>query len=236
MRAIIADDQPLFRNALVDIVRQLGEPASVQECDASAQLLAMGETGGKAAEPVDLLCIGIDLLGGAENLSLAKLRQRFAHGRLVLIAGRCSPVEADACVRQGAAGILLRSDSPQLMQSALRLALAGGTFMPTRRAADSAGPDYAATENAPRQAGGLGDVPQAELDRKAPLTQRQSAVLALIGRGWSNRRIAGQLGVSEGTVKVHVNAILRALKFRNRTQAALYATNSPVDLAESRAE
>jgi DNA-binding NarL/FixJ family response regulator len=56
------------------------------------------------------------------------------------------------------------------------------------------------------------------------LTRRQAAVLALMGRGWSNRRIADELGVSEGTVKVHVNAILKVLKVRNRTEAALQLT------------
>jgi DNA-binding NarL/FixJ family response regulator len=228
MRAIIADDQPLFRTALVDIVRQLRDaapgPIEVEECDTGAKLLALG--GGA----VDLVCIGAELLGA--DLSLAKLRQHFGDGRLVLIAARCAPIEADHFVRQGAAGILLRSDSPQLMQSALRLVLAGGTFLPTRRAGET-GPDYAKGDETPRRGAHLGDVPQAQLQRQLPLTRRQSAVLALIGRGWSNRRIAGQLGVSEGTVKVHVNAILRALKLRNRTQAALYATNSPVDLAEA---
>ena len=56
------------------------------------------------------------------------------------------------------------------------------------------------------------------------MTRRQAAVLALMGRGWSNRRIGEELGVSEGTVKVHVNAILRVLKVRNRTQAVLQST------------
>jgi DNA-binding NarL/FixJ family response regulator len=55
------------------------------------------------------------------------------------------------------------------------------------------------------------------------LTPRQSDVMRLLARGWPNKRIARELGVSEGTVKVHLLAIFRALDARNRTQAVLAA-------------
>ena len=57
----------------------------------------------------------------------------------------------------------------------------------------------------------------------ASLTPRQRQVLDLLVRGHSNREIAKQLGVAQGTVRIHVAAILRALNVRNRTQAALTA-------------
>jgi DNA-binding NarL/FixJ family response regulator len=66
----------------------------------------------------------------------------------------------------------------------------------------------------------------------APLTQRQYDVLALLGQGKSNKDIADTLGISEGTVKVHVGAILKVLGANNRTQAALMAIDagiSPTD-------
>ena len=62
------------------------------------------------------------------------------------------------------------------------------------------------------------------------LTQRQMGVLALICQGLSNRDIAQRLSISEGTVKVHVGAILKTLGVSNRTQAALLATELGITL------
>jgi DNA-binding NarL/FixJ family response regulator len=71
----------------------------------------------------------------------------------------------------------------------------------------------------------VADTDQRARERPHPrLTRRQTDVLGLIAKGHSNKRIAGELGLAEGTVKLHVAAVLRALGVQNRTQAVLEAT------------
>lgn len=61
-------------------------------------------------------------------------------------------------------------------------------------------------------------------ERPPRLTRRQRDVLSLVAKGYANKRIAGELGLAEGTVKLHVAAVLKALGVENRTQAVLAAT------------
>ena len=60
------------------------------------------------------------------------------------------------------------------------------------------------------------------------MTPRQREVLSLIAQGDSNKEMAGKLGIAEGTIRIHVAAILKGLNLRNRTQAALLAVQSSV--------
>jgi DNA-binding NarL/FixJ family response regulator len=77
----------------------------------------------------------------------------------------------------------------------------------------------------PSGSGGAGVTP-AEIG----LTERQAQVLALLARGLSNREIAAHLELSEGTVKIHVTAILKALGVASRTQALIAVTRYGIDL------
>ena len=86
---------------------------------------------------------------------------------------------------------------------ALRLVLAGGTYVPPRLSAASAAPPPGAAD--------------------AGLTPRQWEVVKLLARGLPNKAIANTLGVTEGTVKVHLIAVFRALGVRNRTAAVIAA-------------
>ncbi len=111
------------------------------------------------------------------------------------------PQQADASMQMG-------EKSP-----AVRLVLSGGTYAPLRLLGGLSGPPAA----------GNGD---STLGRDLPvhgLTQRQLDVLALLARGLPNKLIARELGLSEGTVKVHLLAIFRALDVRNRTEAVVAA-------------
>ncbi len=105
------------------------------------------------------------------------------------------------------------------MLNALRLVMLGEIYVPPSLFSSDAKPDEAASASL--------DSTRAAMEVRANiemLTQRQMVVLALIGQGLSNRDIADRLSISEGTVKVHVGAILKTLGVSNRTQAALLAT------------
>jgi DNA-binding NarL/FixJ family response regulator len=223
MRAVICDSQPLFRLALADLVRQIEQKADIKVVGAFRDLSVLTGTG-----QVELLLLGwpgaafdpASSAGGNRGSTLPEVRERFAKAAIVLVVSRCTRADCENWVRQGAAGVILRSDPPELILSSLRLVLQGGTFLPTAGGADAADDfDYPAAGQ--RKLTGV-----AEPKSRPALTPRQTMVLRLMGRGWANRQIAQELGVSEGTVKVHVNAILRALGVSNRTQAALTASRA----------
>ena len=101
-----------------------------------------------------------------------------------------------------------------MILSALKLVLAGELYLPPSLV--YAGANMAEPKTAWRGAAeDAGSMP--------PITKRQRDVLALLGQGKSNKVIADELGISEGTVKIHVGSILKALGATNRTQAALTA-------------
>ena len=99
----------------------------------------------------------------------------------------------------GAVGFIPKSERSDVLLGALRLVQSGGTYVPSRLLA--APPAAAAPE----------------------LTPRQLDVLHCLLRGDPNKSIARELGLTEGTVKIHIAAILRVLQARNRTEAVVRA-------------
>jgi DNA-binding NarL/FixJ family response regulator len=111
-------------------------------------------------------------------------------------------------MKGGASGFVPKAYSGERLIAALNEVLSGQIFLPEQMAAVSLDADLPHTP-----VGGAAD--PAEFG----LTERQSEVLALMTRGKSNRDIAEQLGLSEGTVKIHITAIFKALGVSSRTQA-----------------
>ena len=99
-------------------------------------------------------------------------------------------------------------DDPKILNSALQLVLDGGTYIP---------PALIESGGA-AQANGNGAKPKGKT-----LTNRQAQVLDLVAQGLSNKQIAYEMGVSEATVKLHINALLRSIGVTNRTQAVVTA-------------
>ena len=109
-------------------------------------------------------------------------------------------------------GYIPKSQSSQVMINALRLVLAGGVYLPSemmRRSPSS----IASPQHSPAQSNAS--------YRDIGLTERQAQVLALLIQGKPNKLICRDLNLAEGTVKIHITAILKALKVSNRTQAVI---------------
>lgn len=141
---------------------------------------------------------------------------------VLIVAGSEDPAAIVECVRLGARGYILKSSSPAVLEHAISLALTRETYLPLPRAVLAGGVK-----------GGEGDRrTETVLNR---LTDRQRDVFQLLLAGRSNKEIARTLGVLEGTVKVHVRAIMQKLGVRNRTQVAVLAARNgcqPEDDAE----
>lgn len=201
MKVLIADDHPLVRDALARTVRQLDDAAVVHEADDFARVLEMAPALAPDLALVDLHMPG--LYGQPALEGLRRLRERCPTLALVVVSGHDDPATMRAVLALGVSGFVPKTNSAELLLQALRLVQAGGVYVPAGTLAGFDAPP------AHEGAGGL--------------TPRQLDVLHALMHGRPNKLIARELGLAEGTVKIHIAAILRALQARNRTEAVVKA-------------
>lgn len=152
------------------------------------------------------------------SLSLAQvLHKNNGSVPVILIAEADSRHEILQALRGGLRGYLPTSFGVSMAVAAIRLVLAGGTFLPpTLVDVFDHGNAHLGSSLAPSNA-------------REDLTPRENQVLALVRRGKPNKLIAFDLGISEGTVKVHLRSIMRKLGAHNRTEAALLGRPSSAE-------
>ena len=199
MIAVVADQDPQVRGAWRRIVCQLEGGAHVLEAGDYATLL---ERLADAVDPllVDLHMPRMDGIGG-----LHRLRVKFPKLAIVVASGQHDAPTIRAGLAAGINGFIGKLDSPDLLLQALRLVRAGRNYIP------------------PSALDGLHNGFSSIACHGSHLTARQLDVLRRLLKGEPNKVIARQLGVVEGTVKIHIAGILRALQVRNRTQAVVRA-------------
>lgn len=219
LRVLIADDHPLFRDGLRILLQQLEDRVTVHEAGTLADALQLAQT---HAADLNLLLIDLRMPGASGFDGVKALRAVAPKAPLVVISGYETKRNAEQALEAGAAGFIPKSTSSSVTLNALKLVLLGEVYVPPSLIY---GPQ---TDDPDSEIGGPPSASSLDLSRLAPLTQRQLDVLALIGQGKSNKDIADKLGISEGTVKVHVGAILKVLGATNRTQAALMAIDMGV--------
>ncbi|MDH4287874.1 MAG: response regulator transcription factor [Aquincola sp.] len=199
MRVLIADDHPLVRDALARTVRELDAHAEVLQAGDLAGLLQAAQQAEADLAIVDLQMPGMDGLAG-----LRRLRATVPTLPTVVASGQEDAATIRAVLAAGAMGFIPKSERPEVLLGALRLVRMGGTYVPPRLL------DAVEATAAPSA-------------KVAELTPRQLDVLRLLMRGEPNKVIARELGLTEGTVKIHIAAILRTLQSRNRTEAVVRA-------------
>ena len=200
------------------VLEQLEEsPSVVEAADFAAALDVV-----QRESDIDIILMDLCMPGVSWAEGLRKLKEAVGPETPVVILtaseDRHSVVQA---VNSGAAGFIPKTSSSRVMMSALKLVLSGGVYLP---------PALLDTET-------LMEVgrrpPQNSGDGTAFLTPRQREVLGLLGQGKSNKEIARVLQLAEGTVKLHVTAILKALKVNNRTRAVVVAAQVAGNGAEN---
>ena len=201
IRVVLADDHAVVRQGLRTFLDLQDDIEVVAE--AADGLQAIGAT--LRTDPdvllLDLVMPGLDGVG-----VLARLRERDARARVIVLTSFGDDDKLFAALRAGAAGYLLKDVEPTELVRAIRSAHSGQSPLSPA----------IATRVVEEVAHGGGAAP-------GELTPRELDVLALIARGRSNKVIARELGVAEKTVKTHVSHILGKLNLTDRTQAALYA-------------
>lgn len=204
MKVLIADDHPLVRDALARSVRELDAAAEVLEAGDLAGLLRAAQHVGADFAIVDLQMPGMDGVIG-----LRQLREAAPTLPVVVASGQEDAATIRAVLAAGAMGFIPKSERPEVLLGALRLVRSGGTYVPPRL-----------LESPPGAAAPV---------RASDFTPRQLDVLRLLMRGEPNKVIARRLDLTEGTVKIHIAAILRTLQARNRTEAVVRARELGID-------
>jgi DNA-binding NarL/FixJ family response regulator len=221
MKILIADDHALVRQALRDLLSdpELGLPGAkngdlafveAQGFDAALEALTNQEA--------ELLLIDLSMPGMAGSASLRALRDAHPATKIVVITGWEDRATMLECLNAGVHGYVLKSSATEHIVRAIEVILAGGVYVPPEIAKLGASESKATNGMARNKAFAFATPPAA-----GRFTKRQLEVLQLLGQGRSTKEIARDLGLSEGTVKVHLAAIYRGLNARNRTEAVALA-------------
>jgi len=200
----LADDHPIVRVALRAALAGLATDTRFVEASDAASTLELV----KSAPDIDLLLMDLHMPGVEGLATVRAIRETVPQLPVAIVSADEDTSTVAGLLRLGVCGFIPKSDSAKVIVSAVRLILAGGTYVPPRLV------------NASRPA----PSPATSSDgNRLPLTDRQFDVLRLLGKGKSNKLIARELGITEGTVKVHVKHILKKLNLRSRLEAAVWA-------------
>ena len=152
---------------------------------------------------VDLLLLDLNMPGMNGQAGIKRVAESYPQLPLVVLSANDTKEIVQAVIAAGASGFIPKSSSAVVMQSAIRLVLSGGIYLPPQllmaKANDESG-------NVGRNVG-------------VKLSDRQWDVLRHLAVGKSNKEICRELELSEGTIKVHIAAIFRNLNVSNRTEA-----------------
>lgn len=155
--------------------------------------------------------------------AMTQIRQEFPGLRIVILTSQFAASWLDRALGAGASGFLPKDMSGDALRFSLELVLLGEQIFPTIRSvleADS-------TRGAPIPTG-----PPARAPESIPLSRRESQILQCLVDGLPNKTIARNLDMAEATVKVHLKSILRKLNVQNRTQAAIWGMNHPLQIRD----
>ncbi|WP_395342520.1 response regulator [Ningiella sp. W23] len=200
--ALIADDHPLFRSALNQVLAgQLGLQVLQANNFASTRELMQQHP------EIDLVCLDLNMPDSQGLSGMTYLRAEFPNTLVIIVSSDESATTIAKCIALGASAFIPKSVGLESISEAVNAVLDGEQWLPENISVDE-------TSQAHSQ-----DYVNCELLES--LTPHQLKVLNMIADGLLNKQIAFELDISESTVKQHVSAVLRKLKLNNRTQAGI---------------
>jgi two-component system nitrate/nitrite response regulator NarL len=208
MRVLLIDDHSLVRKGIEELLASRG-------VDVVASVSSGREGIERAAQlPCDLILLDIKMPGLSGIETLKELRAAGNRTPVVMLTMSREEADLGAALRAGAQGYLLKDIEPEDLVPALEAVLAGDSVVAQEMVGTMA--------QILRRDDGAGDATRAPAPF-AELTPREREILECLGGGYSNKMIGRALDISEGTVKLHVKAILRKLGIRSRVEAAVLA-------------
>ena len=208
MKVLVVDDHPLIREALRQVLRALAKDIELLEAGSATEALAAADK----SNGLDLILLDLTLPGRDGYEVLRELRERYPSYPVVVLSASDQSEVVMRALDAGAMGFIPKTSSNEVLLGALRLVLSGGVYLPAEVLRHSSAPSLISRSAAAAAGAGYRDL---------GLTERQAQVLALVVQGKPNKIICRELNLAEGTVKIHVTAILKALGVANRTQAVI---------------
>ncbi|HVT72925.1 MAG TPA: response regulator transcription factor [Lacunisphaera sp.] len=192
IRILLVDDHIVLRMGLVTATN--GEP--------DMEVVAEADNGAEAVRAYrqhrpDVVVLDLRMPGQNGIETIRQLREEFGDVRILVFSNYASGEDVFQALKAGAGGFVVKEMSLERLLEAIRKVHEGGQYVPA--------------EIATRMQGRV----------LSQLSPREMQVLSLVARGLSNKEIAAELGLVEGTVKIHVTNILSKLRVSDRTQAIL---------------
>jgi DNA-binding NarL/FixJ family response regulator len=200
---VIADDHPLFRDALRQAVASVVASARIDEAGSFEELTALLDR----ESDVDLILLDLSMPGIRGFSGLIYLRAQFPAIPVVIVSATDDAGTIRRSMDFGASGFIPKRFGVETLREAIGKIMKGDVWIPADTdLAAGADPDMTKLR-----------------DRLVTLTPQQVRVLMMLSEGLLNKQIAYELSVSEATIKAHVSAILQKLGVESRTQAVIAA-------------
>ena len=214
MKILVADDHPLYREAVRVQLERLFHHVLILEVSS----LQDAETAASGHEaPFDLFLIDFHM-PGMSLAALSRLAETHPGVPIAVISGTADAADVRAVIQAGARGFIPKTASGTHLAHAIELLLAGGTSVPADLMLAPSGDEKPAMD-AP---------PPARPEWMSDLTARELDVLKAVTRGLSNKEVGRELGLAEVTIKLHLRSIFRKIGARSRSDAAVIATKAGI--------
>lgn len=211
MKILIADDHELFLQGLEFILKKEYPSAEIVLTGSYTGIFSIFEKN----RDFDLILTDLAMPGANWREAIAKIHETCPETPIIIISAVFEQEILQETYNLGVSGYVSKSFSNSLILSAINLVMAGGMFIPpeimkmSMKSSSESVRDLIRDLDRPRMSG----------NNNCGLTPRQTEVLECLAEGFSNKQIAYKLGLSEGTVKIHITLLMRTLEVTNRTAA-----------------
>jgi len=213
MKILIADDHELFLQGLKFILQNEYSQAEIVAAHNYTEIFSVLDK----CQDFDLIITDLAMPGANWLQSIEKMHKQCSEVPIIVISAVFEPEILRKTYDIGVAGYISKSFPNSVIIGAINLVLAGGMYIsPELLQANLRGKDASPIKSLLEN---LNETKKNEANVSNPLTPRQTEVLYCLEQGMSNKQIARKLGLSEGTVKIHITLLMRALNVSNRVQA-----------------
>lgn len=201
---LIIDDHPLFRKGLSQLIQSADDFSIVGEASGGHDGIA------RALElQPDMILLDLNMKDMSGIDVLKALKTADIDSRVIMLTVSDHAADLIAALRAGADGYLLKDMEPEDLLANIRSAAQGRMTLDDKLTA--------------MLAHALNEENKPKLPSEAGLTEQENKILTHISSGKSNKIIANELNITEGTVKVHVKHLLKKLNLKSRVEAAVWA-------------
>ncbi|TVZ41462.1 LuxR family two component transcriptional regulator [Alteromonadaceae bacterium 2753L.S.0a.02] len=204
---LLVDDHPLLRKGLVQLIEFEDDLEVIGEASNGEDAIQLA-----VAKDPDLIVLDLNMQGMDGLETLRALREQEITSRIIMLTVSDNDEDVVSAITHGADGYLLKDMDPEQILEQLKEAALGKMVISQKLTHILAGAIR----------GESGDRP----NLLAKLTSREHEILKYIAKGLSNKLIARELNITDGTVKVHVKHILKKLNLRSRVEAAVWMVNN----------